>query len=432
MITTALRTERPLANQMHADDVLSVASVWNLEKRERELINLTANENVLSKTSSRFLASGLSGRYLLEDLSLPRSGSLLASKGNFTFPSLGNSVDLIQRAQAALCDALQSKWIEMRPLSGVHATLVTLASLTTPGDLVVSLAPEQGGHFATTPLARQIGRNGCYIPWNEKLDKPDYVNLLRILKKNQRKSIIFIDPGLPFGPFPLSELRDVVGPKTTLVYDASHCLGLIVGGEFKNPLDEGADIVQGNTHKSFPGAHKAIIAGRKTDYGQSIKDSLDHQLVSSCHTGAILANACTALEMRTYGKEYAQHMIKLARHLESELATLGVPTVPGSSTHIVAIPLHSPAAAFEAAAQILSAGVRINSRVINGIALLRIGMQEVARRGLEPDDVQLLARVLASAYRGSATPISHLHAIKSMALRKQQIIYSFDAMRGVL
>jgi glycine hydroxymethyltransferase len=406
------------------------AAVWSLEAAEQNFVNLTANENVLSMTSSRFLTMKLGGRYLLEDLTKPPSSALTAAKGDFTFPSLGAVVNFVREGQQALSAMLGADWVEMRPLSGVHATLVTLASLTSLGDTVFSLAPGQGGHFATAPLASRIGRHGLFIPWNERANEPDYRKLCQKLKSRCGKALIFIDPGLPLGPFPLQKLRDALGPNVTIVYDASHCLGLIAGNVFLNPFNEGADIVQGNTHKSFPGAHKGIIAGRRADLFQSIRSVLDNELVSSCHTGALLANACTALEMQAYGHDYARQMTSLARGLENELASLGHPTISGSSTHIVALPVADTSQAAAVTANLMGVGMRVNSRVVGKTPLLRLGLQELTRRGLQLDDLGILAGILANSLENAMQMEKHRGEIKELARRLSSTTYSFDT-KGV-
>ncbi len=61
-------------------------------------------------------------------------------------------------------------------------------------------------------------------------------------------------------PHPVEEAREVcdeVG--ASIVYDAAHVLGLIAGGQFQDPLSEGADVVTGSTHKTFPGPQGGII-----------------------------------------------------------------------------------------------------------------------------------------------------------------------------
>ncbi|VEA69474.1 Pyridoxal-phosphate-dependent serine hydroxymethyltransferase [Serratia rubidaea] len=175
-------------------------------------------------------------------------------------------------ATAAAQRLFDAPYIEYRALSGVHCTLAMIAALTEPGDGVWSLSPACGGHFATAALVERLGRRSGFITLTDdgEIDLAALASMLR-----QPPAAVVLDHGLTCHGFAVAPLRQWLDrhglTEVLILYDASHPLGLIAGGALANPLDDGADILQGNTHKSFPGPHRAIIATRNASLAARIQ-----------------------------------------------------------------------------------------------------------------------------------------------------------------
>ena len=124
-------------------------------------------------------------------------------------------------------------------------------------------------------------------------------------------------------PFPLKELKEIIG-NVPLIFDASHTLGLIAGNEFQNPLVEGADILQANTHKTFFGPQKGIILSNNRRLMEKISYNLSNALVSSQHTTSSIALFISLHETLLFGKEYARKVIENAKYLAKRLHEKGL------------------------------------------------------------------------------------------------------------
>lgn len=104
-------------------------------------------------------------------------------------------------------------------------------------------------------------------------------------------------------PHPIRELRKALGPDVIIVYDASHTLGLIMAGKFQSPLEEGADIISANTHKTLPGPHKGLIAFKDRELGEKANALITANLYSTVHTNSLLALAISIIEADKFGKK---------------------------------------------------------------------------------------------------------------------------------
>jgi glycine hydroxymethyltransferase len=213
------------------------------ERRVANLLPLAANENRMSDLARRFHASGLSEQYLLGTLA-DREGRAIMVEGDLMLNGLTAVSDLEAHATAVAKRLFAAEAVELRPLSGVHAMMCSLLALTDPGDVVYSIDPLNGGHFATRHLLQRMGRASQYLPWNEDHWTIDVSALRTEVAKTNQKKVIFLDHGTPLFPLPITELKDALGKTSLVVYDASHTLGLIAGSYFQCPLTEGADVLQ--------------------------------------------------------------------------------------------------------------------------------------------------------------------------------------------
>ncbi len=104
-------------------------------------------------------------------------------------------------------------------------------------------------------------------------------------------------------PYPLREIAEAAHAVDALVfYDASHVLGLIAGGEFQDPLREGADVLFGSTHKSFPGPQGGLLVTDREDLFAQIDPALVWRVFDNAHWNRIAALAQTLLELERCGR----------------------------------------------------------------------------------------------------------------------------------
>ena len=109
------------------------------------------------------------------------------------------------------------------------------------------------------------------------------------------------------------------------MYDGAHVLGLIAGGEFQDPLREGADVMTGSSHKTFPGPQGGFLLSDSED--ESLQKKLNNAIFpgvcSSYHLHHVAGKVVAMAEFEAHGEQYARDIVANARALGSALAAEG-------------------------------------------------------------------------------------------------------------
>jgi fluorothreonine transaldolase len=376
-------------------DPMSLAEIGTRIAQEESLservLHLTANETLLSPSAQRVLSTPLSNRYLLEHLEM-REGSP-SRLNNFLYRGMDH-INAIEASAAEVCRRLfGAEHVEFRCLSGIHAMQTTFVALSQPGDKIMRISTKDGGHFLTELICRSFGRRSCTYAYRTPSEMD--LDRTREVFRREKPTLLFLDAMNYLFPFPVQELKEMCGD-VPLVYDASHTLGLIAGGQFQDPLGEGADILQANTHKTLFGPQKGIILGKSRGLMERISYTMSNGLVSSQHTASTLALFIALHEMYQYGREYAARVVESARYLAAALSQRGVPILAAdrgfTHNHMFFIdtrPLGAGPALLE---RLLENNIAVNRLVaFEHTDALRVGVQEVVRRGFTPADFDQVA-----------------------------------------
>lgn len=361
------------------------------ERLDDEVLHLTANEAVLSPRAHRAMSSKLANRYLLEHLDMRQPSP--SRLGNLLYRGL-DGVNEIERSAARVCRLMfGAEFAEFRCVSGLHAMQTTFAALTRPGDKIMRVSTHDGGHFLTELICRSFGRLSCTYVFKGigELD----LERTRETFQRERPVLLYIDAMNYLFPLPLKELRRVTGD-TPIVFDASHTLGLIAGGQFPNPLQEGADVLQANTHKTFFGPQKGIILGNDRALMERIGYVLSNGLVSSQHTASTLALFVALHEMYGEGERYATDVVRTARRLARAIHGQGVPVLAAdrgfTDNHMFFVDARPFGSGLLVLDRLLRANISANRLLpYPHVDAIRLGVQEVTRRGYTDADLEVIA-----------------------------------------
>src|SRR5712691_5848329 len=349
------------------------------EQRTDDVLHLTANETVMSPLAQRALSSPLGNRYLLEHLDMRKDSP--SRLGNLLYRGL-DGINEIERSATLVCELMfGAQYCEFRCVSGLHAMQTTFAALTRPGDQIMRVSTQDGGHFLTELICRSFGRRSCTYTFSDigQMDLHATADTFR----RERPSLLYLDAMNYLFPFPLNELRAIVG-KTPIVFDASHTLGLIAGRQFPNPLEQGADVLQANTHKTFFGPQKGLIIGKNRGLLERIGYVLSNGLVSSQHTASTVALFVALHEMYRDGQRYASEVVRASRRLATALAERGVAVLAQergfTANHMFFIDARPYGSGLHVLDRLLRANISAN-RVIPfaHVDAIRIGVQEIVR-----------------------------------------------------
>jgi glycine hydroxymethyltransferase len=225
------------------------------------------------------------------------------------------------------------EFADVRPISGVCANLVAYTTFTTPGDTILALAIPAGGHismgkkeFGGTAGAVR-GLNVEYFPFDTEemnIDIDATEKKIQKLAEEGKKPTLAMLGGsvLPF-PHPVKQLADTFKEyETRICFDAAHVAGLVAGGQFQDPLHEGADAMTASSHKTLPGPQGGLILS-KPEHGEKIKKSTFPGNVSNHHLHHLAGKAVMFAEMLAFGKEYASQIVKNSRALAAALHERG-------------------------------------------------------------------------------------------------------------
>ena len=216
-----------------------------------DCIPMIASENLMSPLAKEMLISDFADRYA-EGLIGKRyyQGNIYVDK-------------VEQRAVDLAKKIFECDFADVRPISGTVANMAVLFAYAQPGDTITTCALDQGAHISTCEFGAfgQRGVKSVNYPWkldNMNLDVDGTAKLLREVKPKvaQFGLSVFLFPP------PLKELEDTFNEVGCLVWeDCAHVLGLIAGGQFQKPFEDGVDIVSASTHKTFPGPNHGIVLG---------------------------------------------------------------------------------------------------------------------------------------------------------------------------
>jgi glycine hydroxymethyltransferase len=200
---------------------------------------------------------------------------------------------------------------------------------------------------------------------------------------------------------PIRDACDDAG--STLVYDGSHVMGLIAGGEFQSPLKEGAEILYGSTHKSFFGPQGGIILTNNKELYQSVRKNLTWRIVDNVHWNRVASMGHALLEMKAFGPKYAKQVIKNSQRLGRELKERGFPIMfeelGFSRSHQLLYDVKEVRAIYGLGLNDFSIRMEKSNLIIDSVG--RIGTCEITRMGFREKDLPILADLFMAAAKGT-------------------------------
>jgi glycine hydroxymethyltransferase len=361
--------------------------------RGRGVFNLLASENAVSPTARKYLSSDLAGRYTLP-LEVNFHGETIDN--SYTGTRYTDQIETL--ANAAAARVFRARHASTRPLSGHIAALSVLAPLLPSGSRLLAIAPDEGGYDGYAPgfIPSLFGYTVRPLPADGPGFSVDATRAIDTIRR-ERPNAVMLGQSFFLFPYPLREIAEAAHAQDALVlYDASHVLGLIAGGEFQDPIREGADVVFGSTHKSFPGPQGGLLFTDRDDLFAQIDPALVWRVFDNAHWNRIASLGQTLLELERWGKEYATTVIGNARALGQSLSGFGVPLVAEAEGFTRSHQIHLDRPRLEATAHLRAGELarRLEKQRLLIDLVGRIGTAEVTRLGLTPADMPRLADLL--------------------------------------
>ena len=396
----------------------------------RDGFGMIASENIVSPMVQKIVSSDLHGRYAE---GLPGKRYYQGCDGFDTIESIG--IDLAKKVFNAPFANIQST-------SGTVSNIGALKALAKPGDKITAVSTADGGHISHARMGAVGLRdlNLSTYPWNEERMEPDIDGACNLIRELEPK-VALIGQSVFLFPTPLTEIANAaheVGAK--VMYDGAHVLGLIAGGVFPDPLKEGADVMTGSSHKTFPGPQGGFLLSSSEDekFHKKLNNSIFPGVCSSYHLHHVAGKVVALAEFEEYGQAYAQDTVANAKAFASALASEGFDVLAESrgytATHQVLTrhgELDSGAGA-KAARLLEDAGIITNMNMLPGDTKaltpsgLRLGVQELTRVGMDQTQMQEVAALYARVLIKGEDPQSVKKDVKQLKSEFQTIRYCFN------
>ncbi len=304
------------------------------KKRQKGVVNLIASENYVSEDVLKALGSELTNKYA-EGYSGHRyyGGNTISDKVE----------DLAKDRAYKLFGISEKDWhINVQPLSGSPANLAVYLALVPPGEKVMGMSLDQGGHLTHGHKVSATGKIWTQVPYgvDPKTELINYEELKKLAEREKPKMII-----CGFTAYPrvvdFKKFREAADAgNSILMVDMSHFAGLVAGKAYPSPFDY-ADVVTTTVHKTLRGPRAAIIFVKKDarEFDKKIDKAVFPGLQGGPHLNQVAAVAVTLKEAISPAfKKYAEQVIKNAKTLAEELKKLGWRVVSGGTdTHLILI-----------------------------------------------------------------------------------------------
>ena len=396
----------------------------------RHGLGMIASENIVSPMVQKIVASDLHGRYAE---GLPGKRYYQGCDDFDTIESIG--IDLAQ-------SVFNAPFANIQSTSGTVSNIAALKALAKPGDEITAVSTADGGHISHARMGAVGLRdlNLSTYPWNEDRMEPDIDGACALIRDLEPK-VALIGQSVFLFPTPLKEIADAaheVGAK--VMYDGAHVLGLIAGGVFQDPLREGADVMTGSSHKTFPGPQGGFLLSSSEDlvFQKRLNNAIFPGVCSSYHLHHVAGKVIALAEFEEYGAAYAKDIVTNAKHFASALAAEGFDVLAESrgytASHQV-LTRHGSTdsgAGAKAAKLLEDAGIITNMNMLPGDTKaltpsgLRLGVQELTRVGMGPREMEEVARLYARVLIKNEDPQSVKDDVKALKADHQIIRYCFN------
>ncbi len=381
--------------------------------RDEQLFAIVDRERERQNTTIQLIASeNFTSRAVME-----ATGSVLTNKYSEGYPGKryygGNYVvdDAEELARARCKDLFGAEHANVQPHAGANANLATFLALLQPGDTIMGMRLDQGGHLTHGSPVNASGKLFKIVSYGVREDdeRLDYDQIRDIARAERPKMLIAGATAYPrlIDPEPFREICDEIG--ALFVFDAAHIAGLIAGGAHPSPVPF-ADVTTFTTHKTLRGPRAgAIVCGQ--DRAAAIDKAVFPGLQGGPLMHVIAAKAVAFWEaLQPSFKDYAAQIVVNAKALAAALEAEGFRLVSGGTdNHLMLIDLRPFDADLtgKVAQNVLDrAGITLNMNTIPNdprspfvTSGLRIGTPAVTTAGMAGPEMVEIAGLIGQALR---------------------------------
>ena len=315
-------------------------------------------------------------------------------------------VDEMERlAIARVCELFGAKYANVQPHSGAQANMAVYQALCQPGDTVLGMSLDNGGHLTHGSPVNQSGLLYNIVPYGvDGQGCIDYDALRALAQEKKPKMIIAGASAYPraidFAKF--ADIAHEVG--AYLFVDMAHIAGLVAAGLHMNPLPY-ADVVTTTTHKTLRGPRGGVILTSKEELGPKFNKAVFPGTQGGPLMHVIAAKAvCFKEALSPAFKEYGKNIIDNAQALCKGLQNRGIKIVSGGTdNHLMLVDLSDKGLTGKEVEKWLDAAhITCNKNTIPNdpqapfvTSGIRLGTAAVSTRGFNTGDMDKVAEAIA-------------------------------------
>lgn len=373
-----------------------VADAMALElKRQRENIELIASENLVSPQVMAAMGSVLTNKY----------AEGLPSKRYYGGCQYVDIVEEIAIKRA--CELFGCKFANVQPHSGAQANTAVYLALLKPGDTVMGMSLDNGGHLTHGSPANISGKYFNFIPYG--VNEEGYIDLAAFAKQVNKVKPKLIVAGASAYPreIDFATMADIAHANGAMfMVDMAHIAGLVAAGLHQSPIPY-ADVVTTTTHKTLRGPRGGLILCNNPYLAKKLNSAVFPGTQGGPLMHVIAGKAvCFGEALKPEFKEYQQRVIDNAQALANGLISGGQNLVSGGTdNHLCLLDLRGTGVTGkELEARLDEVHITLNKNTVPNEPLspfvtsgVRIGTPAATTRGLNTDDFDKIAEYIALA-----------------------------------
>ena len=372
-----------------------IAKYVNCElNRQREKLELIASENIVSPAV------------------LAAQGSVLTNKYAEGYPGKRyyGGCEFVDEVETLAIERAKklfgAEYANVQPHSGAQANMAVFFALLQPGDTVMGMNLNDGGHLTHGSPVNMSGKYFKIVPYgvDKETETIDY-DALEAQAKECKPKLIVAGASAYARTLDFPRLAEIAhGVGAYLMVDIAHIAGLVAAGEHPSPIPY-ADVVTTTTHKTLRGPRGGMILCRDAEFGKQFNKAVFPGIQGGPLMHVIAAKAVALGEaLKPEFKEYAKQVVKNAAVLAKTLQEEGFRIVSGGTdNHLMLVDLTNKGITGKTAQTVLDeVNITANRNTIPFEPLspfvtsgLRLGTPALTTRGFKEADLQEVGKIIA-------------------------------------
>ena len=390
-----------------------------IEYHEKAL-PLCAAENVISKFGNLPLYYGFQERYIMNNTySFNMEDNFIGCEKLYPF----------YQKISEVCERIfGAQYTDPRPFTGMHCIDMITKTVCKPGEKMMILDKEYGGHASVKPVVERLGVEVFSAPYDLDKNDLDYEETNKIIKEKGIKYIL-LAPSDIIKPL---DVEKIDTDNCILMWDCSQLMGLIAAGLCPNPLKTSKKniIMFGGTHKTFPGPASGLIMTNDKYLHDLMEEAINPKFLRHSQMHQKISLLFTLIEFEQFGSDYMSHMVHCSNYLGKKLRDAGydIADINGqiSSTHQIFIRCSKDEmdTIYDNSYKCQVTLNKKHKKLFYGYGI-RLGTQEIARYDWNDDALDIIADIIVQLSNKNID----ITAVEKMIskLPEKKIHYAFDS-----